>query len=129
MASTPSFPSTPRSYFQTISTGNTNRTITGVTGLTSLYAAGASGSKIDQITIRATSTTTTGVIRLFMYSGSGNATLYDEILVSSLTPSATDAAFNVTKSYNNFLIPSGYTVYVSTHNSETFAVHATGGDF
>lgn len=129
MASSPAFVATPRSYFQIISTGVTTRTISGVTGLTSLFAGGSSGSRVDQIIVRATSTTTAGCIRLFMYSGSGNATLIDEIAVAALTPGATDSAFNISKTYSNLLVPNGYTLYVCTHNSESFAVHAIGGDF
>jgi hypothetical protein len=129
MASSPAFVATPRSYFEIISSGITTRTISGVTGLTSLFAGGASGSRIDQIVVRATSTTTQGCIRLFMYSGSGNATLIDEISVAAITPTATDPAFNTSKTYNNLFVPNGYTLYVCTHNSESFAVHAIGGDF
>lgn len=129
MASTPAFVATPKSPFIIISTGVTTRTISTTTGLSSLYVGGASGSRIDQIVVRATSTTTAGCIRLFMYSGSGNATLIDEISVSAVTPSATEPAFNSTKTYNNLFVPNGYTLYVCTHNSESFAVHAIGGDF
>ena len=129
MASTPAFVATPKSPFIIISTGVTTRTISGVTGLSSLYAGGSSGSRVDQIVIRATGTTTAGCIRLFMYSGSGNATLIDEIAVPSFVPAATESAYNINRTYSNLVVPNGYTLYVCTHNSESFAVHAIGGDF
>jgi hypothetical protein len=129
MATSPTFAATPRSAFANISTGNTSRTASGTTSLTSLFVAGSSGSRVDQIVVRATSSTSVGAVRLWIYNGSGNATLLDEISVPSLTPSATDPAFNVSKTYNNLFLPSGYTLYICPHNSESFNVFAFGGDF
>lgn len=129
MAASPQFVSTPRSYFAIISTGVTTRTISGITGLTSLFVGGASGSRIDQIVVRATANTTSGSIRLFLYSGSGDATLIDEINVTGFQATATGSAFNIAKTYSSLVVPSGHTLFVCTHNSESFAVHAIGGDF
>ena len=129
MATTPAFASTPRAAFVNISTGNTARTASGTTSLTSLMVAGASGSRVDQIVVKATASTTAGTIRLWLYSGSGNGTLIDEMPVSAVSPAATDPAFNTSKTYNNLYVPAGYTLYVSTHNSESFNVVAYGGDF
>lgn len=129
MATTPNFPATPRAAFVNISTANTTRTASGTTNLTSLMVAGASGSKVDQITVKATGNTSTGAIRLWLYSGSGNGTLIDEIPVSAVTPAATDPAFSTIKTYNNLFLPSGYTLYVTTHIAESFNVVAFGGDF
>lgn len=129
MATTPNFPATPRSAFVNISTANTTRTATGTTNLTSLMVAGASGSRIDTILIKATSTTTAGTVRLWLYSGSGNGTLVDEIAISAITPGASSQAFQTQKSYSNFNVPSGHTIYVTTHNAESFNVFAFGGDF
>ena len=52
-------------------------TTTGTTGLTSLFVAGANGSRVDRIRVKSTGTTTTaGMVRIWIYSGSGNAQRY-----------------------------------------------------
>ncbi len=129
MASTPNFASTVRGTVATVSTGNTARIMTSTTGGTLLLTAGSSGSRIDSIAVKATGTTTAGTIRVYVYTGSGNMALFDEIPIPAVTASAAGQAFSTIKSYTNFQIPSGNSVYVSTHNSETFNIYAFGGDF
>jgi hypothetical protein len=129
MASTPNFPSTPRANTAVISSGNTARVMTGTTGTSLLITAGSSGTKIDQVVVKATGTTTAGCIRLYLFTGSGNATLIDEITVPAVTPAATDSAYVSTKTYNHLHLPAGNSLYVSTHNSESFVITAFGGDF
>lgn len=123
------YPLTPNIKVAVIGTGVTTLTVTGVTGLTLLFTAGANGSRLDSITAQATGTTTAGMLRYWYYVGSGNATLWEEDLVSALTPSATVQAFFKETMPTNWVIPNGSSIYVSTHNSEAFAITARGGDF
>jgi hypothetical protein len=108
-----------------ISTANTNRDGTGTIG--TVYTAGANGTLIERVDISATGTTTAGVVRLYVHNGS-TAFLWKEILVSAITPSTSIAAF--TRAVRERLyMPSGWSLRASTHNAETFNVHAWGGDY
>lgn len=123
------YPKTPNVGVAVIGTGVTGRTVSGVTGLTLLFTGGTNGSRVDSITIAATAATTVGVIRLWYYVGSGNATLWDEELVTAITPSTTVQAYLKELGPMNWNIPTGSFLYVSTHNSEAFNVIARGGDY
>lgn len=125
----PIFPLAPVVAVANISSAITTRTVTGVTGLTSVKAGGTNGTRVDRIRIQATATTTAGMIRLWLFSGTGNAQLRYEELVSAITPSATVAAFNTEIVFADLLIPSGWTLYASTEKAEAFNVILHGGDY
>jgi hypothetical protein len=126
---TPIFPKAARIGTANVSTANAARTVTGVTGLVSLLVAGADGTRIDRIRVKATAATTSGMIRIWGYSGSGDAQLLFEIPVSAVVPSATLASFEayVDVAYEN--LPAGHTLYASTEKAEAFNVMAFGGDW
>ena len=130
MAASPAFAATPRCGVGQISTANTARDGTGTVG--TIFTAGASGSRIENIRIQAGGTTTAGVVRIFIYDGS-NYRLFKEQLVTAITPSTTVEAFSVTLDYSAngacILLPTGYSIRVSTNNAETFNVAVFGGDF
>lgn len=125
----PIFPVTPVIGVANISTANTARTATGVTNLTLVRAGGTNGTRIDQVSIQATASTTAGMVRLWLYSGTGNAQLFHEELVSAITPSASVAAYTTDITFSNLVIPSGWSLYASTEKSEAFVVMAFGGDY
>lgn len=126
MATTPNFAATPRLGAGVVSTADTSRT--SPTNVTTIFTAGSNGSRIDEIDINATGTTTSGVVRLFIYDGSSYF-LFQEILVTAITPSTTITAFGSTNTYNNLMLPSGHSLRATTNNSESFNVIAFGGDF
>jgi hypothetical protein len=134
MATTPNFSSTPKCASVNITTANANRDGTGTIG--TVFTAGSSGSRIDIINIVATATTTAGMVRLFIHDGT-SARLYDEVPVYAVTPANSIPAFSVTLGGNAPLstgrypvtIPTGYSLRASTHNAESFNIHAIGGDF
>jgi hypothetical protein len=126
MATAPAFASTPKASSAALSTGDTSRTAPTSVGI--VYTAGASGSRIDEVWITGTGTTTANVVRLFIYTGS-TYYLLQEVLISAITPSATVTAFSTTLTFNNLVIPSGYSLRATTNNTETYAVTAFGGDF
>ena len=89
----PIFVDTPKFGHARISTANTGRDGSGTLG--TVYTGTTDGSRISYIRIMATSTTTAGMVRLFIHDGT-NFRLWDEILVSALTPSATVLGFRAT---------------------------------
>lgn len=126
MATAPIFASTPIAASGQVSAANTNRDGTGT--LVTVKTAGASGTKIEQIDIIATGTTTAGVVRLFIYDGT-NTRLLAEQLIAAITPSATVEVAKYQLFFENLFLPTTYQLRASTHNAETFNVFAFGGDF
>jgi hypothetical protein len=131
MATTPSYASVnPRVAVGVISTANTNRDGTGTGPATAIFTAGSSGSKVEEIRVKARGTTTAGMVRLYLWDGSGtDGHLFDEVPVTAITVSATVEAFEATVTYDNLFVQSGWSVTASTHNAETFGVLVFGGDF
>lgn len=117
------FASTPTTTVAQISAANTNRDGTG-TIVAIGSAAPAAGERIDEVTICATGATTAGVVRLYWHNGS-NARLIREVLVEAKTPSTSVEAWSAKLTGLAWVLPSGYTLYASTHNAETFNVFKT----
>ena len=126
MAAAPNFAATVRFSAANIATADTSRT--SPTNVGTVFTAGSSGSRIDEVNIVATGTTTTGVVRLWVYTGSTYYML-SETLVTATTPSTTLAVFSSTSTFNNLMLPSGHSLRATTNNSESFNVIAFGGDF
>lgn len=125
----PIFPVTPVVAVANISTANTARTATGVTNLTLVRAGGTNGTRVDRVRIQATATTTAGMIRLWLYSGTGNAQLRHEEVVSAVTVGASTPAYNTEVTFADLLIPTGWSLYASTEKSEAFNIILHGGDY
>jgi hypothetical protein len=125
MAATPQFASSPRLGIATISTANTN--LNGSGTLVNVVVAGSSGTKINEVTIQAAGTVTSGMVRLFVFDGTTNY-LFDEFPIPATIPSSSVASYRTYKNYDNFVLPSGNTLRASTANAETFNVMAWGGD-
>lgn len=130
MATAPAFAATPRCAIAQATAANTARDGTGT--IATLFTAGTSGSRIERIRIQATGTTTAGVVRIFIHDGS-NARLLREVLVTAITPSTTVEAFSSDQDFSGpdqvNVIPTGYSIRISTHNAETFNCFCFGGDF
>ena len=127
MATTAQYASTVNSAQAQVSTANTNRNGTGT--LATVLTATGTGCRIDDIYIVATGTTTAGVVRLFISDGS-NIRLWQEILVSAVTPSTTVAVWSYTLLNQALLLESGWSLQASTNNAETFNILVTrAGDF
>lgn len=125
MAASPQFASGPKLGIAVVSTANTN--LNGSGTVVTVCVAGANGTKINEITVQAAGTATAGIIRLFVFDGTTNY-LFDEIPVSAAIPSTNAAAYRTYKTYDNFVLPSGYSLRASTSNAETFNIMAWGGD-
>jgi hypothetical protein len=82
---------------------------------------------IENITIKATDTTTAGCIRFFISTDSGTSKrLIAEIVVNAITPGASAATFvsEVPQLSGLVLVGTSSLLYASTHNAETFNVIA-----
>jgi hypothetical protein len=94
-----------------------------------VFTAGSNGSRIDDIYITATGTTTAGVVRLFLNDGT-NTYLFEEILVTAITPSTTVSVFQAVLLNQAIVLATGWSLRASTNNAETFNIQVTrAGDF
>lgn len=127
MATSAQYASTVRAAAAQVTTANTNRNGTGT--IVTVFTAGSSGSRIDDISIDAVATTTAGVVRLFINDGT-TSYLWQEILVTAVTPSTTVAVWSYVLLNQALVIPTGWSLRASTNNTETFNILVTrAGDF
>ena len=127
MATAAQYASTVRTAQAQVSVANTARNGTGT--IVTVFTAGASGSRIDDIYITATGTTTAGVVRLFLNDGT-NTYLFEEILVTAITPSTTVQVFQSVQLNLGLVLANGWSLRASTNNAETFNIQVTrAGDF
>lgn len=126
MASSPAFAVTPIIGMAQVSTANTNRDGTTGTYVT-LVTAGASGTRIAEIVTQGSVTTTAGMVRLFLTDGT-TTRMFDEISIGAATVSGTVKGNRVSTTYNNLVIPSGWSIKASTHNAEAINVWALGAN-
>jgi hypothetical protein len=128
MATTAQYAATARTAVAQVTTANTNRNGTGT--IVTVFTGGSSGSRIDDISIVATGTTTAGVVRLFLNDGT-TSYLWQEILVPAITPSTTVAVFSAALLNQSLILASSsWSLRASTNNSETFNILVTrAGDF
>lgn len=127
MSTSSNYAATPKTAVAQVSTANTARDGTGT--LATVFTAGTNGSRIDDITIVATGTTTAGMIRLFLHDGT-NARLWREVAVSAITPSATVSPFSSALGSLALVLQTGWSLRASTEKAETFNILVTrAGDF
>jgi len=125
-----------------ISSAVVGRTVTGITGLTLLFTADATnGSRIDTIQYMSNAPISTpnsaNIMRIWHYTGSGNATLIYEFTISSVTPSATvpgaTGLANFVYPQNQLVLGAAETLYASLHTytgaQDGYNVIAFGGDY
>lgn len=127
MGATANFASTPRSEIADISAANTNRDGTGT--IVSGFTAGANGSRIERIEVKATGTTSAGMVRAFKKKGGGAWKLWREYDVLGAIPSASVKTHSSLDDEIGEIIDSTVQIGFSTHNGEAFEVHIGGGDF
>jgi hypothetical protein len=99
------------------------------TNVATVFTAGANGSRIDLITLTAGVSTSAGIWRLWLFSGS-TYYLIKEILVSAITVSATAAAFSAEyRPTIPIVLPTGWSLRFTTEVGNTTAVVCYGADF
>lgn len=102
-----------------------------------VLTAGANGSKIEAIYVQAAktatliATTVAGQVLLFLYDGT-TYRLFDTVLVTAVTASASVSPFHAERLYTNLVIPTGWSLRASqtiAGNNSILQVIAFGGSF
>lgn len=126
MATSPVFAVTPRVGMAQVSVANAGRDGTGT--LVDVIVGAATGTKISEVVVEATVTTTAGMVRLFLSDGVSTR-LFDEIAVAAATPSASVRATRVSTLYQNLTLPSSsWKLVACTANANAINVIAFGAD-
>lgn len=115
---------TPNTGMVTISTSNKNRDGSGTMG--SVITGASNGTVIKSVMIKSQTSTTEGMIRLFVYNGSSSF-LVAELSVPNITQSSRDKSFEINLDLDLFL-QSGDILKAATEVSQTFNVIALGLD-
>lgn len=133
MATSAQYTTTPIVEYAQVSAANTARDGTGTTVLLCSGPAVAQGSgigkRIAKIFIKATGTTTAGMVRFFISTDGGTTKrLIAESNVTAITPSATQTSFEATLTSLEGLVLQGQvssqncSLYASTEKAETFNI-------
>ena len=126
MATQPAFATIPRIGSAQVSAANTARDGSGT--IVTVIAGVAAGTRIAEVVVEATVTTTAGMVRLYLFDGT-NTRLFDEIAIAAATPSASVRTTRVSTVYTNLILPSAsWELRASTHNAEAINVIALGAN-
>ncbi|MBI5541258.1 MAG: hypothetical protein HY951_14425 [Bacteroidia bacterium] len=111
----------------TISTGNTAIDGSGAVGTVFTANASYKGALIKTVTIKATTDTAQGMVRLFIYDGSVTK-LIKEVEVPAVIKSATSPSYGITFPLN-IILKAGWSLKASTEVSNSFNVIAEAQDW
>jgi hypothetical protein len=135
MATSPGYAATVNNGAQLLGSAETDLQAPAQTS--TVLTAGASGTKIEEIVVQASksgslvATTVAGLVYIFLYDGS-NYRLFDTIAVTAITASTTVAPFRLSKTYNNLVLKSGWSLRASQSiagNASILVCSAFGGDY
>jgi hypothetical protein len=88
------------------------------------------GAQIKRIFLKANASTTPGMVRLFIRNTAETLnTLFTEIPVPAVTPTATAETFEYVLEFNNLFLQTEYSILASTENAELFVVTAEAMNF
>lgn len=127
----PIFPASPAIGIATLTaaTAITTRTnITGTTGLVQLTPTTTNGCRVDAITVKSKATSVASIVSLWIYNGA-TSFLFDELDVAAVTASTTADSFNLTKVYQNLVLPPTYQLYISETVQTDLTAFAFGGNY
>ena len=133
MASNPAFATGPRIGYVQLTGASAGIRDGLAANAASVIIGGISGTRIAEITAQATVTTTAGVVRFFVSgvdtTGASTVRMFDEILVTATTASASAIAFRSTKLYNNLILPSpSWRIVATTEVANAINIFALGAD-
>lgn len=140
MATSAQYSTAPTIDVSQVTTANTARDGSGTTveiaaGPTTAAGSGV-GKRIVGVSIKATGTTTVGMIRFFISTDGGTTKrLVDEVAVAAVTPSATQAAWSgIAPNLSQIILPGQVSsntqkLYASTEKSETFNIVVYGATY
>ena len=122
MATAPAYAATPVGAAVQIATANANRNGTGTLG--TVLTGVSTGTRVDDIYIRATVTTTAGTVRFFVsFDGGTNKYLLLEVAVPANTVSATNPAWSYALTNLGWTLPNTSAIlYASTEKAEAINI-------
>jgi len=137
MATDPAFAATPA--IGSVLLGAVETDTLAPTQSSIVLTAGSGGSKVEAVYVQAAktgtlvATTVAGQVYLFLYN-TANTTyyLFDTILVTAVTASATVSPFHAERLYTNLVLPSGWSLRASqshTTNANVLVCTCFGGTF
>lgn len=128
MATTAQYAATVLTAQVQVSTGNTQRTGSGT--ISTLVVGASNGTRVDDIYITATASTTVGAVRLFVGDNVALPRLWQEILVPVVNPSTSVPVWSCSLLNQSLLLKNGWILGATTNNSESFNFIVTrAGDF
>lgn len=130
MAASPSFATTPVIWAGLVPATN-DTSFTAPSNVATLGSAGSNGTKISQIDVEPVATVVAGLVNIFSYDGSAYH-LMESVPISAATVSTTAAPVKQTYVYDNYVLPSGWSLRCTTTvagNESIINVTAYGGSF
>lgn len=112
---------TASTAFATVSSANSS--LDG-TGAVTVLTGASNGTLVKTVTVKATVSTTNGMVRLFVYDGSSSKIIM-EVPVPAVTKSYRDPSFEVTLPLD-YKLESGHELRATTQNAESFNIIAEG---
>lgn len=125
MATSPQYTAIPRIGMVKIDSTNTSLDGSGI--LHQVFIAGTNGSRIDEVIVKATESTTTGIVRLFISDGT-NSFLLTEISVTQCTISDSIKSFE-TGIKLGLIVPNGMVLMATSTTQTILNIIVCGGDF
>lgn len=127
MSGAPQFATSPRNAAATLLVANAGRDGTGT--VVTLFTASTNGARIDEISVKATVTTTAGMVRFWLHDGT-NYFFWKELAVPAIVPSATVASFEATLGGLALILENGWSIRCAAEKAERFDVTISrGGEF
>lgn len=130
MSAAPAYAVTPVAWCGLVpSTADTSWTAP--THVTTLGSAGSGGTKITQVDVIPAGTVVAGLVNVFAFDGSAYH-LVESVPVAAYTSSTTSAPAKASYAYDNLVLPSGWSLVVTTTvsgNVSLVEVNAFGASF
>jgi hypothetical protein len=112
MSAAPAYAATPVVWSGLVP-GTADTSWTAPTHTTSLGSAGSNGTKIVQIDVIPAGTVVAGLVNVFAYDGT-TYHLHESITIAAYTSSTTAAPPKQTYAYDNVVLPSGWSLVITT---------------
>ena len=111
----PIFALTPELAFATVTGATTDRTGATMTNTVTLLTAATNGTKITQIGAKVAGTNAGTLVLIFISDSSGaNFKLFDEIVLSAITPGTITTSQRAVTAYSDLQLKAGQVVKVGT---------------
>lgn len=112
MAAAPAYAATPVAWTGLVP-GTADTSWTAPAHVTTLGSAGASGTKIVQVDVIPVGTVVAGLVNVFLYDGAVYH-LHEPVTITAATLSTTAGPVKQTYTYDNLVLPNGWSLVVTT---------------